>query len=105
MAPKPAEKEREKAQQTAKLEADLKAYEGSLAAKFEAWEKKQSTAVRWLPIEPKSLKASNGAKLGKEAEGSILASGSDEPGVITVMAETDLTGITRRRLAMMTDGR
>ena len=47
---------------------------------------------------PSSLKASNGATLTKEPDGSIVASGKDGAGETTIVAETDLTGITGIRL-------
>jgi mono/diheme cytochrome c family protein len=104
-APKVAEAERIKAANTAKLEADLKAFDATLATRIAEWEKKQSTSVRWQPIDPRAITASNGATLTKEADGSIVASGSDENGVITVTAETGLTGINGIRLEMIADPR
>jgi len=83
----------------------LKAYEGTLPGKLAEWEKKQSTAVRWLPLDPSTLLASNGANLKKEADGSILASGKDGGGVTTVVAQTDLTDITGLRLEVIADPR
>jgi WD40 repeat protein len=102
-AGKRAEAEREKVAKTAKLEADLKTYESTLSPKVADWEKKQSTAVRWLPIEPKTLRASNGATLTKDPDGSIVVAGNDDPGMITVTAETDLTDVTGLRLEMIAD--
>jgi hypothetical protein len=105
LAPRTAELARKQAEETAKAEADLKAYEATLPAKLAEWEKKQSTAVRWVVLEPKSMKDSNGATLTREPDGSILVSGSDEPGAITVVAETDLTGLTGFRLEVLSDDR
>ena len=103
LAPKTAALEKEKAEKTAKLEAELKTYEAGLAGKVDEWEKKQSTAVRWLPVDPSALAASNGATLAKEADGSVVVKGSDETGAITVTASTDLTGVTGVRLEMIAD--
>jgi hypothetical protein len=105
LAPKRAAAEAERTAKVAKLEADLKAFEPQLATKLADWEKKQSTAVRWLPLEAKSLKDSNGATLKPEADGSVVASGSNGKGVITFTAETELTGITGFRLEMIADAR
>jgi hypothetical protein len=69
LAPRVAERERQKAAEVARLDADLKAYEAGLAGKVAEWEKAQSAAVRWVPLIPSSLKASNGATLTKEADG------------------------------------
>ena len=103
--PKRLALEKEKAVKVAKTEADLKGYEATLPSKIAQWEKAQSTANRWLPIEPISMKASNGATLAKEADGAIIASGKDAPGVITILADTDLTDVTGVRLEMLTDPR
>jgi WD40 repeat protein len=102
-APRRAEAERQKAASTAKLEADLKAHEATLLPKLAEWEKQQTTAVRWLPLDAQTLKASNGATLTKEPDGSIVATGRDNPGVITIITLTDLTGITGVRLEMIAD--
>jgi len=105
-APKLAAQAKQRAEQTAKLEADLKAYEATLPAKVAAWEKAQSTTVRWLPVDVKAVSDTNGAPLTKEADGSITStSGSDQPGVLTALAETELTGITGVRLEMLPDPR
>ena len=54
-APKRAEAEKQRAAATAKLEADLKNDEPKLLARFDAWEKAQSTSVRWLPLVPTTV--------------------------------------------------
>jgi len=104
-APARAEAERKRAARAAVAEAELKAHEAALAAKLPEWEKAQSASVRWLPVEPKSLTASNGATLTRQPDGSILPAGSVDNGVITVVAETDLVGVTGVRLEMIADDR
>ncbi len=105
-APKRAEQEKAKAEQTAKLEGELKAYEATLPSKLAEWEKQQTTAVTWRVLTPSSTKASNDAKLSTEPDGSIVVTeGSDENGVITIVAETDLKDITGVRLEVMSDPR
>ena len=104
--PKLAEVQKKQAAETARLDADLKAYDATLAVKLSAWEKQQTTTVRWLPVDVKSISDTNGATPSKEADGSILAiTGSDEPGVLTVVAETELSGVTGVRLEMFPDAR
>jgi WD40 repeat protein len=107
LAPRLAQKEKEKAAQTAKLEAELKTYEATIPAKLEAWEKAQAGSIvnRWAVLEPKSLTASRGATLTKEADGSIVAAGKNNPNVVTIVAETDLVGITGVRLEVLPDAR
>jgi hypothetical protein len=105
LAPKRAEQEKQKAAETAKLEADLKTYEATLPAKIAAWEKAQSAAVRWLALEPKSLAATGGSKLTKEPDLSVTVSGANRNGVVTVIAETELTDLTGVRIEALADAR
>ena len=107
-APKLAEAQRKKAEATAKLEADLKTYETTvLAKKLGDWEKEKASSVinRWQVVEPKAMSASSSATLSKEPDGSIVVSGPNKDGVVTISAETDLTGITGVRLEVLTDKR
>ena len=91
-----------------KLEADLKSYESTTFAKKMAdWEKEKAASIvnRWLVIEPKITKTSNGSVLTKEPDGSIIVTGRNANGVVTISSETDLTGITGIRLEVLTDSR
>ncbi len=103
IAPKIAEAERQKAERTAALEKELKDYEATLSAKVDQWEKTQSTAVRWLPLIPKELKAPAGTILTASPDGSILVTGANKNGVYEITAETDLTDITGLRLEALAD--
>jgi hypothetical protein len=105
LAPRIAAREKERAAATAKLEADLKAYESAVLAKKAAeWEKGKSPAVRWLTLEPTSLSATGGAKLTRQPDGSILASGKNaNQSIYTIVAATDLTDITGVRLEVLPD--
>ena len=104
-APKRAEAERLKAEHVAKLEADLKAYDATLVAKRLEWEKTQSTAISWATLDGKAITDTNGATFAKEADGSVFVTGKDENGVVSFVAETDLTGITGLRLEVLGDPR
>ncbi len=103
LAPKLAEAEKKKAERTAQLEAALKEYDGQLPAKVTEWEKKQAVVSRWQPLVPKTVTDTNGATFTTSADGSILASGKDEAGDLTITAETDLRDIVGIRLELMTD--
>jgi hypothetical protein len=105
LAPETARKEKEKAETTAKLEADLKAHEAGLAARVLAWEKANAGAVvnRWAVIEPTSMTASNGSKLTRQADGSILVDGPLKNGEFVIKADVDLEGITGVRLEALAD--
>ena len=103
IAPKVAAAEKEKAEKAAALDRDLKAYEASLPAKVDQWEKAQSTAVRWLPLQPKELKAPGGTTLAAGPDGSIVATGAVKNGTYEIVAETDLADITGVRLEALAD--
>jgi hypothetical protein len=105
-APKLAEAQKKRAEATAKLEADLKVYESTtFAKKLADWEKEKSMSIinRWVVAEPKTLSSTNGSTLAKQPDGSILVSGPKRNGIVTITAETELTGITGVRLEVLTD--
>jgi WD40 repeat protein len=107
-APKLAEQQRKKAEATAKLEAGFKTYEATtLAKKVADWEKEKAASIvnRWVVLEPKTTSATNRSILTKQPDGSILVSGRNKNGVVTIVAETELTGITGVRLEVLTDSR
>ncbi len=107
-APKVAERDRKKAETTAKLEAELKAYESTaLVQKMGAWEKEKAAAIvnRWVVLEPNSTSATNRSTPTKQPDGSIVVTGPNRNGIVTVVAETDLTQITGLRLEVLTDSR
>jgi WD40 repeat protein len=103
LAPRLVAAEREKVTKSAALDKDLKDYQATLAAKVAAWEKTQSTAVRWVPLVPKEFKAPAGATLTAGPDGSIVAGGANKNGVYEVVAETDLADITGIRLEVLPD--
>jgi Protein of unknown function (DUF1553)/Protein of unknown function (DUF1549) len=88
----------------AKLTAELAAYEKTLPAKQAEWETSISAPV-WTPLEIAIAKSSAGATLTKEADGAILASGKLSKDKYTLVAATDLVGITGVRLEALTDPR
>ncbi len=108
LAPRLAEQEKKRAEATAKLEADLKHYEtNTIAKKMADWEKAHAASIvnRWVVLEPKTTGATNRSVLTKEADGSISVSGRNTNGVVTIVAETELTGITGLRLEVLPDSR
>ncbi len=108
LAPRLAEQERKKAETTAKLEADLKNYEATgLTKKLADWEKAHASAIvnRWAVLDPKTTSSTNRSVLTKEPDGSIIVSGRNKNGVVTLVVETELTGITGLRLEVLPDGR
>ena len=88
----------------AKLTAELVAYEKTLPAKQAEWEKSVAAPV-WTPLEIAIAKSSAGATLAKEADGAVLASGKLAKDKYTLVAATDLAGITGVRLEALADPR
>ncbi|MDG3007953.1 DUF1549 domain-containing protein [Paludisphaera mucosa] len=104
-APKRAQQEKERAEKAAAVEADLKAYEAQLAAKVAEWEKANAGSVvdPWVVVQPKAMTASNGSTPTREADGSILVTGPNKNGELTITAETDLAAVAAVRLEVLTD--
>ncbi len=102
LAPKVAEQEKQKEAMTAQLEAELKQLETGVLAE---WEKKQSANADWVRLNPSVFKSSNGAKLTKLDDLSLLSSGKRGKDAYTVVARTDLRGITAIRLEVLPDER
>ncbi|WP_337175700.1 DUF1549 domain-containing protein [Paludisphaera sp.] len=104
-APAIARKEAERAEKIAALEADARAYEAQVAAKVAEWEKANAGSVvdPWVVIDPKSMAASSEAKLEKQADGSIVASGPNKNAEVVLAAETDLEGIAAVRIEALAD--
>jgi WD40 repeat protein len=105
LVPRREQMEKERIERLAKAEAELKKHEESLAPKLAEWEKQQSPGTAWTIVEPRDLKANTGAKLTKEDDGSIIAERKDGPSVYTVVADTNLTGITGVQLEALADDR
>jgi mono/diheme cytochrome c family protein len=72
-------------------------------AEVAAWEKK-AAAVVWTPLDPVTYTSAGGAKLTRLADRSVL-SGGKRPDVdtYTIVAHTDVQGITGIRLEVLTD--
>lgn len=103
-APKIVERETQRAEKIAAAEAALKEYEaGPLVERVAEWEKGQSAAVRWVPLAATKADATNGSKPAVQPDGSIRVEGDNRQGVVTIVAETDLTGISGIRLEVLPD--
>jgi hypothetical protein len=88
----------------AKLVAELAAYEKTLPAKQAEWEKNSAAPV-WTPLDIAIAKSTAGAVLTKEADGAIIASGKLAKDKYTLIAATDLAGITGIRVEALADSR
>lgn len=105
IAPREAELDQQQKANVAKLEGELKSYEETLPARLAAWEQKRDRRTVWVTLDPKTMRASNGAKLAKEKDLSIYVSGGNNRVAYTVAAETALTDITGVKLEALTDPR
>jgi WD40 repeat protein len=108
LAPKLDAREKERQAKIAKLTGELKTYEATLPAKLAEFEKKQKPAgtVDWVRLNPRTLTAAaRGTTLRKLDDLSVLAGGRSGNGAYTVVATTDLRGITAVRLEVLPDER
>lgn len=103
LAPKLAQLEKEKAEKAAKLDAELREFEKTLEPKLADSLKQQPTAVAWQTLQPKALKATNGAKLTAEPNGMVVAEAKDGPVDYTFTTELDTKDITGIRLEVLAD--
>ncbi|MCZ2342096.1 MAG: DUF1553 domain-containing protein [Bacteroidales bacterium] len=105
IAPKIAAEEKARQARIAAAEKAIQHFNTQIPTKLTALEKKQAREVEWVTLQPTAFKATNGATLKREADGSVLASGKSGKGSYTVTATSDLTGITAIRLEVLTDGK
>jgi WD40 repeat protein len=106
LEPARLEQERQRSEKATALGGELKEFEKNLAAKLPELEKQQTPGkAQWIPLDPKSLKASRDAKLTKQDDLSVIAEVGQGPITYTFTAETPLTGITAVRLEALTDDR
>ncbi|MEO8498087.1 MAG: DUF1553 domain-containing protein, partial [Planctomycetota bacterium] len=103
IAPRIAELEKKRVDGIAAAEAELKKYIDELPTHVAAWSEKNKSPVEWHLLEPSSLAATNGLKLQRLSDRSILASGTADTSAYTIVAETRLQGITGIRVEAMTD--
>ncbi|HZM02686.1 MAG TPA: PSD1 and planctomycete cytochrome C domain-containing protein [Candidatus Saccharimonadales bacterium] len=89
----------------ASMEDELLAQYPDIPKKMSAWEDNMKALVRdWTVLEPISYFGSVGTKFNKLSDDSLLATASNPPfSAYTVIAKTDLTGITGIRLEALAD--
>jgi len=92
------------ASKLAAAEAALKDYQSKLPQKQAAWEAKAGEPTTWQALDPSVLKASNRAKLTKEKDLSIFASGPNGKGAYTFTAAVP-AGVTGVKLELFADSR
>jgi len=85
-------------------QAAVAAYQQSQPARMAQWEEGLKRMPVWQPLDVLTAVSKGGAKLTKQPDGSILASGPNKtPEVYTVRAKTNAVGITGIRLEVLTD--
>ncbi len=87
----------------AKAAAALAEYEKQLPAKQAAWEAGQGKPVTWYPLDPTEMKSPAGATFAKQDDKSIVVTGNLDKDVYTIVAKTDLKGITGIKLQTIND--
>jgi hypothetical protein len=88
----------------AKLKRTLETSTPELTAAQEKWEKGVGQKAVWTPLEVTTMTSAGGATLTKQKDGSIVASGTNPAtDTYTVVASTDLKGITAFRLEVLPD--
>ena len=87
----------------AKSAAALAEYEKQIPAKQAAWEASFGKPVVWQPLDPTEMKSSAEATFAKQDDKSIVVTGKLAKDVYTIVAKTDLKGITGFKLEALTD--
>ncbi len=79
--------------------------EPAIQAEVTAWEKDINfNAPQWMPLDPTNLQSEGGATLTRQADLSVLASGTrPDTDTYTITARTELTNITAVRLEVLSD--
>jgi len=105
IAPRETKLEKQRRDKIAAAEAALKQYEKRLPELLAAWEKQAGQPVAWTSLEAVELKASNGAKFEKQDDRSLFVTGPGGKGTYTVVARSDLAGVTGIKLEAIPDDR
>lgn len=85
------------------LVAKLKEYEATVPARQAEWEKTAGREVEWKIVDATEMTSQIGAQFAKKEDGSIFVSGPNGKDVYTIVATTDLPGITGVRLEALAD--
>lgn len=104
IAPELARKEKERLETVKRLEAEIAGMENVLLArKAEEHQKTKASLTDWFRLNPSTFTASNGSRLDKLDDLSLLASGELKKSDYTVTATTDIKGISALRLEVLMD--
>ncbi|MDH3716948.1 MAG: DUF1549 domain-containing protein, partial [Planctomycetota bacterium] len=100
-----AELEKQRQEKVAQAQRALEEYQQRLPATLAKWEHLADTLVSWTPLDPAQLSATNNAKLVKEPDLSVVASGPNGKGTYTFVARSELSAITGVKLELISDER
>ena len=105
ITPARAALEKKRQQAIAATDKALKDYEGDYARHAAAIEAGYKKGTAWTTINPKSMKSTNGAKMTKEKDGSILVTGRQGKTVYELVADVTMANITGIRIEAIADKR
>ena len=103
IAPRIAEDEKKRQAGIAAAQAELKKYMDELPTHVVAWEAKNKSEVEWHLLEPNALTATKGIQLQRLDDRSVRATGTADTAAYTLVANTQLQGITGIRIEALTD--
>ncbi len=96
---------REHQERFAAAETALKEHEARLPQLLAEWEKQAGRPTPWTPLEAVELTATNGAELKRQDDLSVFVTGPNGKTTYTLVAESNLTGVTGVRLEALGDER
>lgn len=105
VAAREAELDRQHAQRLAAAEAALQQYEAGLPDVQAAWEQQVRQPIAWTPLDPIELSSTNNARLDKQPDLSVVASGPNGKTTYKFVARSELAGVTGIRLEALADDR
>jgi WD40 repeat protein len=103
IAPREARLDQQQQERISATEAALHQYLQRLPERMIEWEQQVVQPTVWTPLDPIELKASNEAKLARQDDLSVLASGANGKTKYSFVAPTDQLGITGIKLEILTD--
>jgi hypothetical protein len=103
IAPRIAEEEKKRQAGIAAAQAELKKFTDELPKHVAAWEVKSKSEVEWYFLEANSLTPPKGIQLQRLDDRSVRATGTADTGAYTIVANTQLQGITGIRVEALTD--
>jgi len=105
IAQREADLENQRRQRIAQADKAVKEYEKQLPQKLSAWEQSVNQSAAWTTLDPLELKSTNGAKLERQDDLSVFASGPNGKTTYKFAARTDLKKISGVKLELLADDR